>query len=832
MLQSRIARLVLGGLLATSLCKAHAQTSAAARQVDPLPSSSHTAQESKTGGRYDLQPGEDPQNHLISPFLKHLASDQKQFWTFPTRLQVKDLKWIAPSAGMIGAFIASDSWWSKQVPASHVGTSKTFSDYGTYSLIGLGGASFLFGQMTHNDHMSETGLLAGEAGIDSAAVAYLFKGLTQRQRPYQDHGNGKFFAGGSSFPSEHSAIAWSIASIFAHEYPGWLTQATAYGLASAITVTRVTAQQHFPSDVIVGSLLGWYFGRQVYRAHHDPEEGGSAWGNALDESTSNAEHPRNPENMGSPYVPPDSWVYPAIDRLIALGYVHSDMAGMRPWTRMQFARLLDDAETQLQSDDREMSSSEQKLFSSLSAYFHPELERMDGAANVGLKLDSIYTRSTGISGQPLRDGFHLGQTIINDYGRPYAEGFNNVTGFSGDAEAGPFYVSLQAEYQHAPATPSYPDRTLLVEESADEVPLLSNSAPTLDRFRLMDSAAGFTYKNFQISVGKQSLWLGPGYGGPFLFSNNAEPIPMVRFDQVAPVYVPGLSRILGPMRAEFALGKTDGAHWINSDGTFYGPAINNQPFIHIDKVSFQPTKNFEFGMGISAVFGGPGSPVTWGNFFLTYSPHCSIGTCQTVLFNKDYGDRSSAADFSYRLPHLRDWATLYVDSLVTDEISPIGSSRPAIRAGLYLPKLPKLSKVDVRAESVYTDAPNTVFIGNYYDNGRYRSGYTNYGQIMGSWIGRAGKGGQAWATYWFSPRSTLQLQYRRQVVSKDFISGGGGLNDFGMKVTLQTSSALSVQGLLQYESWNFPVLAPLPKNNVTASVQLTIDPKWSINKRQ
>ncbi len=88
-----------------------------------------------------LQPGEDPQNRLLTPFLKHLGGDQKQFWTAPAKLQVKDLKWIAPSAGLLSAFIASDSWWAKQVPLSHISTSKTISDYGAYSMIGLGGAS-------------------------------------------------------------------------------------------------------------------------------------------------------------------------------------------------------------------------------------------------------------------------------------------------------------------------------------------------------------------------------------------------------------------------------------------------------------------------------------------------------------------------------------------------------------------------------------------------------------------------------------------------------------------------------------------------------------------
>ena len=290
---------------------------------------------------YALQPGEDPQNRLVSPFLKHIATDQKQFWTSPARFRTKDLRWILPGAGITAAFVASDSWWSKQVNPNHMQTSLHISDYGTYALIGLGGGSFVLGHMTHSDHLQEAGLLSGEAAINSTGVTYLFKEITQRQRPLEGNGNGEFFKGGASSNSEHSAIAWSIASVWAHEYPGWLSQTAAYGLASAVTITRVTAKQHFPTDVVVGSALGWYFGRQVYRAHHDPEVGGSGWGGIFEEKT---EVPRNPNYMASPYVPIDSWIYPALQRLIALGYMESSMLGMRPWTRMACARLVEEAE--------------------------------------------------------------------------------------------------------------------------------------------------------------------------------------------------------------------------------------------------------------------------------------------------------------------------------------------------------------------------------------------------------------------------------------------------------------------------------------------------------
>src|SRR5438046_10577956 len=146
--------------------------------------------------------------------------------------------------------------------------------------------------------MSYVGLCSADAAINSTAVTLLLKNAARRQRPFQTNGNGTFFQGGSSFPSEHAAIAWSVASVLAHEYPGTLSQILAYGLATTVSATRVTGQQHFTSDVIIGSALGWYFGRQVYRAHHDTDLGGAAWGNVLPENY--GDKTRNPANIGYP----------------------------------------------------------------------------------------------------------------------------------------------------------------------------------------------------------------------------------------------------------------------------------------------------------------------------------------------------------------------------------------------------------------------------------------------------------------------------------------------------------------------------------------------------
>ena len=101
--------------------------------------------------------------------------------------------------------------------------------------------------------------------------------------------------------------------------------------------------------------------------------------------------------------------------------------------------------------------------------FGDEIDRRDGAANVGLGLDSIYTRFTAITGTPLRDGYHFAQTIVNDYGRPYGEGFNQITGVSVSGVAGPFSFSFRGEYQHAPEVASNPANVLQATAAEDGI---------------------------------------------------------------------------------------------------------------------------------------------------------------------------------------------------------------------------------------------------------------------------------------------------------------------------------------------------------------------------
>ena len=369
-------------------------------------------------------------NRLWTPLAKHLVEDQYAIWTSPQHVRLADVGWLLPFGGLTAGLLVTDKQFSSHLSnsPSRLKNFDDFSTYGAYAMVGGAGAMYLWGHFTHNAHMREAGFLSGEALISSLAATEALKYSFRRARP-EDPGPGDFWNGGTSFPSEHSTAAWSIAGVIAHEYPGPLTKILAYGLASAISISRVPAKKHFPADVMVGSMIGYLVARHVFLAHHDPELTGGTW--HLFPRLRDTGERRSPANMGSPYVPMDSWVYPAFDRLAAMGFVQSEMLGMRPWTRLECVRLLEEAQSRLGSEEDSGPRGAGKIIQALEREFGNELDQLTRGSNRNLELNSLYTRVTGISGKPLTDGFHFGQTIINDNGRPYQEGMNAIAGFTG-----------------------------------------------------------------------------------------------------------------------------------------------------------------------------------------------------------------------------------------------------------------------------------------------------------------------------------------------------------------------------------------------------------------
>jgi Capsule assembly protein Wzi len=531
---------------------------------------------------------------------------------------------------------------------------------------------------------------------------------------------------------------------------------------------------------------------------------------------------RNPGNMASTYVPLDSWVYPAIDRLAALGYIQTDFTGLRPWTRMECARLMMEADERAASD--ESNSESAGLYRSLTREFALELRREDGASNKGIQIESIYNQVLGISGRPLVDGYHFAQTIINDFGRPYGAGTNSYNGTALRAVAGPMAFYFRGEYQQSGSVPALSTAAQKAIAQADFTPTASAGPATgVSRFRTIDAYVALAFKNNQISFGQQELWWGPASGEAMLFSDNAESIPMLRYDRVSPFKLPSFLGVLGPMRLQFFIGRLAGQQFVhlpnNTTPGQAGISLRDQPYIHGIKLSLKPTPNLELGFSSTVIFGAPGFPVTWGSFWRSVLP-----TQGSTYTSTDPGDRRQAFDISYRIPGIRDWLTFYCDTFTDDEVFPLAyPTHSAWSPGIYLPKLPYLHKLDFRAEGAIT--PSRLFPGFFYFNVHYLDGYTNDRQLMGSWIGRQGSGFQTWSTYWFSGRNTLQLSYRGQWVDHSFLQGGW-LKDINATTNVALSNNFSLQAGIQYERWQFPLLSPNRISNTTTSIQLSYAPTW------
>ncbi len=781
----------------------------------------------RTGVNWQLKSPDASGTGGVSRLLVDFAQDQKQIWTSPVRLRFADAAWLVPLGGITAGLLVTDQGNSNSLShqPSTLSHYNKISNVALGSLIGAGAGMYLLSFPKHNDHWRETGWLAGEAALNSLIVTETFKYSLARQRPYQGTGAGSFFQGGTSFPSEHAAAAWAVAGVIAHEYPGVLPKLFAYGAAAAVDYSRVHARQHFPSDVLVGSVLGYLIAQSVYHRRHEPELGGRAWEPPSEFVSEEGRH--SPANMGSPYVPLDSWIYPALERLAAFGYIGTGSIGMRPWTRLECARLVSEASES--GADVDSPSEVQQLYRVLSQEFTHESDLMSGARNLGFRVESVYTRSLGISGRPLTDNQHFGQTLLNDNGRPYEQGFSAVAGASGWTAAGPFVIYAGGEYQSAPSAPAPPLSVLDFISDADGLPPNAPSVPTpaIHRFRLLDAYVGLNLANWQFSYGRRSLWWGPSEGGTMLFTNNAGPLNnMFSVDRVSPFRLPWVFKYLGDIRVQAFIGQLSGQQFVRptSNGQSgptigsYGHELNPQPFLSGEKISFKFTSNFELNLSKTTIYGGPGNPLTLSTFFKS--------TLGKHVEGDVLGDGRSAVDFSYRIPKLRNWVTAYGEAFTEDEISPIAyPGKSAFQVGLYLARLPALAKLDLRVEGGSTSPVSfPTCNGCDYTNFQYVSGYTNNRQLIGTWIGRAAQGELISSTYWFTPQNHIGVELRHRKVDSQFLPQGGTQNDVGFNCAFSLRSGLRFSGKFQYEQWQMPLLAPTRQSNVAASFQVAYWP--------
>jgi Capsule assembly protein Wzi len=522
---------------------------------------------------------------------------------------------------------------------------------------------------------------------------------------------------------------------------------------------------------------------------------------------------RDRQDMGSSFVPLDSWVYPAFEKFSALGYLDTAILGSKPWTRIECARLTDEIVDALREDgssDAQLDA----LHSRLEGEFAYETARLGGGHNRAASLESVYTRVISISGPALTDSYDFGQTVSYDFGRPFQRGTNGQVGGSVRASAGPLAFFARAEFQHAPAAPPLSSAALAVVSVRDLVPVSSIPQPPgtpINRARLLEAYASFAHKNWQFVAGRQSLAWASSPDGSMIWSNNIEPVTMFRIVNAEPLEPTGFFRFLGQVRIDQFVGRLSG-HW-------YVP----KPYIVGQKLSVKPFPFLELGFARTFTLGGAGGdPVTIGNvargLFALQAPNGSVP-----------GDDHAEVDWYFRVPGLRNYVVLYGDGYADDDGLPLQNpGKNPWRPGIYLTRFPGIPKLDLHFEGVSTEqvgSPNHGLRDLNYWNQTYRDGYTNDGFLIGNTVGRYGRAMRGWLTYWLSPRDTLRFDYKHSKVSAAFIPGGGSWQDYALRNDLYFKSGLYLKSALQFENISqFPVLFTGRQRNVTATVEFGFMP--------
>ena len=215
--------------------------------------------------------------------VKHVAEDEKGIVLSPLHAPAESLLWIAPLAAATGVSLHFDTEAIQDlgVHPSREDKFNKLSDYaGLYAPFAAAGGGYIAGRVKGSDYLRETAILSAEAMADAGILDESLKYALDRENPMTNNARGGFWPGGPkswpnrpSMPSEHAMNVWAFAHVVAGQYNGIATKSVVYGVATTVSVSRVLARQHFPSDVLVGSTFGWLIGGYVL--HHRSLEHGT-----------------------------------------------------------------------------------------------------------------------------------------------------------------------------------------------------------------------------------------------------------------------------------------------------------------------------------------------------------------------------------------------------------------------------------------------------------------------------------------------------------------------------------------------------------------------------
>lgn len=137
--------------------------------------------------------------------------------------------------------------------------SRGLSHSGLILPVGIPTAMGIYALIKKDQPVLQDAVYIGTTVIEALGITYAAKYAFDRQRPFE-----KYPAKVSpidkedspSFPSGHTAAAFSLAASLSITYPKWYVIAPSAAWACGVGLARINQGVHYPSDVLTGAAIG------------------------------------------------------------------------------------------------------------------------------------------------------------------------------------------------------------------------------------------------------------------------------------------------------------------------------------------------------------------------------------------------------------------------------------------------------------------------------------------------------------------------------------------------------------------------------------------------
>lgn len=196
--------------------------------------------------------------------------DGISLYTSPFRFSGND--WLKTGGVIIAgsALMNFDKDIRKEFSKGHTNTKDKLADIGNgygnaFVPVILGGGIYSYGLFFKNDYVRETGRMVIEAVVFAGIFTDVSKVIIGRSRPYTERGPYfyKLFSFNSDFlslPSGHSTVAFAASTVLANRINNIYASIGLYSLSALTVVSRMYSDDHWSSDVLLGSAIGYFVG--------------------------------------------------------------------------------------------------------------------------------------------------------------------------------------------------------------------------------------------------------------------------------------------------------------------------------------------------------------------------------------------------------------------------------------------------------------------------------------------------------------------------------------------------------------------------------------------